>query len=109
MELFSEVLNRLGVSRTGRIILFGLSVAIFGVFLLWETANILVAANITGIPNWLFGFYIAGPKLLVATLPLVLAAVTLLTFGMATFGLQKESKDYTRKISRRESPLRATL
>ncbi|MBB4359127.1 TRAP-type C4-dicarboxylate transport system permease small subunit [Bradyrhizobium sp. CIR18] len=104
METFSEILARIGVSgRTGRMIFFGLAISAFGAFLLWEIANILNAAGVGSVPDWLVGYYLVGPKLFAAVLPLVAAVVAFGTVMVTIFGLQRESRDYARKISRRQT------
>ncbi|SEM76792.1 hypothetical protein [Bradyrhizobium sp. OK095] len=106
METISEILARIGISgRISRTILFGFTTVAFGAFLLWETANILQAAGMGPLPDWLVGFYLVGPKLIAAVIPLVAVVVTFAVFIITVFGLQRESRDYARKISRAQISL----
>jgi TRAP-type C4-dicarboxylate transport system permease small subunit len=104
METFSELAAKIGLSgRAGRMIFFGLAISAFGAFLLWEIANILSAAGVGSVPDWLIVYYVVGPKLFAAVLPLVAAVLAFGVVIVTIFGLQRESRDYARKISRRQA------
>jgi hypothetical protein len=104
MSAFGDLFEKAGsASRTTvALVLIFLVVPSFGAFVLWSVASILFEMK-QQMPGWLLSYYLLAPKVSSAIVPLLVMLPVVLIGASVVFGIQKESKNYARNISRRET------